>query len=332
MADTLGIQLKSSPDLISGDYLKRQKNMTTEKPINTFIIPTVNNVEGLIKCVESIYKYTPPNFRIISIFNGTMEDFITAYTSLEDKVHMWIKPGRNLGFGKSMNQGIKLAQTEFVTLANDDVELIYEGWWEDIMKLYEEHPNMGGFNPHSFINKKHTGERVIQYDQKDEYTAEDIVKMKEIFRSEHWYAGLICTYFTICKKEMFDKIGLFDESFGLGSGEDYDLCVRATRGGYMIAGGSKVMVKHWWGGTKDNLPKDENFISNYNLIAAGNQHMTRKWGPHSDEVKRQVESGAITEETAKELGWGWPGGGPAEPFDKETVSYPNKQFYQEVDL
>lgn len=306
---------------------------------NTFIIPTLNNLTrreegsaGLLEAVESLYKFTPHNFKIIVIFNGTDADYVKAKELLGDKVHLWVKPHRNLGFGKSMNLGIRLADTEYVTLANDDVEVLYDTWWQETMALFAENPKLGGFNPHSFINKRHTGDRAVQFEIKDEYTPEDIAAMKQVFHNERYYSGLICTFFTICRKAMFDQIGLFDESFGLGSGEDYDLCVRATRAGYAMAGGSKVMVRHWWGGTKDNLPVDKNFTSNYDLIAAGNQHMTRKWGPHSDEVKRQLADGRLTVPQAEALGGGWPGGGPKEPLDKDLVKYPNKQWYQVVEL
>jgi GT2 family glycosyltransferase len=313
------------------------------KAINTYIVPTLNNVDGLIKLVETLYKYTPHNFKIISVFNGTEEDYQKAKAVIGDRVHIWVRPHRNLGFGKSMNQGIKLATTEFVTIANDDVEIIYPEWWEEVMQVFEENPGIGGFNPHSFINKAHTGDRVCQYEIKDEYTQEDIAKMKEIFRAERWYVGC-CTYFTICKRAMFDKIGLFDESFGLGSGEDYDLCVRAAHAGYLIAGGSKVMVKHWWGATKDNLPNDPAFTSNYDLIAQGNQHMERKWGPHIDEVRRRLahltnpentHHTKWTQEQAEAVKGGWSvsgTGGPDAPYDKDTVEYPDGKWFQEVEL
>ena len=117
---------------------------------------------------------------------------------------------------------------------------------------------------------------------------------------------------------MFDEIGLFDESFGLGSGEDYDLCVRAARSGWRIKGGSKTMVFHWWGNTKDNMPTSEDSISNYDLIAGGNQNMERKWGKHIDKDPE---------------GWSVSGdGGPKEPFDKDEVKYEEGKFFQEVDL
>ena len=302
------------------------------KIINTYIIPTLNNVDGLVKLVNSLYKYTPPNFNIISIFNGTDNDFRAAKAVLGDKVHLWVRPYRNLGFGKSMNLGIKLATTEYVTLANDDVEVIYDTWWQEVVDLFDHNPSLGAFNPHSFINKRHTGDRAIQYEIKDKYSQEDIEAMKKVFHAEQWYTGC-CTFFTICKRSMFDQIGLFDESFGLGSGEDYDLCVRAAHAGILICGGSKVMVKHWWGNTKDNLPKDMD-TSNFALIQGGNQNMTRKWGEHVDEVKRQLADGRMTQEHADSINGGWAPshGGPLEPLDKDMVDYPDGKFYQIVDL
>lgn len=289
------------------------------KKINTFIIPILNNYEGALKLVKSIKKYTPDNYYIFIINNGFPYENIESLNTikkLKEESHLWIDPYRNLGFGKAMNIGIKLAQTEFVTLSNDDVEILYPEWWEEIMIKFRLEPKLGGFNPHSFVNKNAQGDRVIQYDIKDNYTKDDILKMKEIFKNEREYIGG-CTFFTICRRRMFDDVGLFDESFGQGSGEDYDLDIRAARKNWIIKGGSSTMVLHWWGKTKDNMPKGIG-ISNYDLIAAGNQNMERKWGKHIDKDPN---------------GWSVSGkGGPQEPLDKDKVNYKDNKWYQEVDL
>lgn len=291
------------------------------KKINTYIIPVLNNYRGLFRLLETLEKYTDPNYKVIVINNGySLPSTLLEAVSMDDirkKVDVWIDPTRNLGFGKAMNIGLKLADTEFVTIANDDVEIIYRGWWDEIMERFKEEARLGGFNPHSPCNKKHTGDRCIQFPYQEEYSAEDITKMKEIFRNENNYTGC-CTYFTVCRKAMFDDIGLFDESFGLGSGEDYDLCIRASRRDWRIGGGSSTMVWHHWGNTKDNMPTDKDFKSNYDLIAGGNQNLERKWGRHIDKDKD---------------GWTVAGkGGPEEPLDQETANYKDKKWYQEVEL
>lgn len=289
--------------------------------INTYVIPVLNNYKGLYLLLTTLKKYTPSNYNVIVINNGNSikvpDGDLVKIERAKELTDIWIDPVRNLGFGKAMNQGIKLANTEFVTLANDDVEIMYEGWWDEVMEQFED-PKLGGFNPHSPCNKASDGERYIQFPHQETYSKEDVKKIKEIFHAERHYTGC-CTYFTICKKKMFNDIGLFDESFGLGSGEDYDLCVRASRAGYYIKGGSSVMVWHWWGHTKDNMPiSEEGGISNYDLIAGGNQNMERKWGKHIDKDPE---------------GWSVAGaGGPDIPLDSGQVAYKENKFYQEVEI
>ncbi len=282
--------------------------------INTFCIITLNNHDGCVRLIETIKKYTPSFYYIYVLYNGTDDTF---YDRIKDDVDLFVRPQKNLGFGKSHNQLIKLATTPFVTICNDDVEILYPEWWDEIMKKFVEDKKLGGFNPHSPCNKACDGNRYIQYPYKEVYTADDIVKMKEVFKNERSYVGC-CTYFTICRKQMFDEIGLFDESFGLGSGEDYDLCIRASRKGWTIAGGSEVMVWHWWGKTKDNMPEG-NANTNYDLIAGGNQNLERKWGPHIDKDPK---------------GWSVSGqGGPEEPYDKDTAGYKEEEkWWQELDF
>jgi len=181
------------------------------KKVNTIIIPVLNNYAGLYRLLETLKKYTDPNYYVIVIHNGNYlkKDKVDLEWIKKAKlmVDLWIDPYRNLGFGKAMNLGIKLAQTEYVTCANDDVEILYRGWWEEVMQVFKEDEKCMGFNPHSPCNKRHTGDRYIQYDYKNEYTALDIKKMKEIFHAEREYIGC-CTFFTIFKKKLFDEIGL----------------------------------------------------------------------------------------------------------------------------
>jgi len=300
--------------------------------INTYCFLTLNNEKGLERALETLYQHTPDNFYVYVVYQGKDDEL---YSRIKDKVHFFIRPQRNLGFAKGMNTMIKLATTEYVTICNDDVELLYPTWWDEVMEVFKSDDTLAGFNPHSPCNKKASGDRFIQYPYQKEYTMDDIAKMKEIFKSERFYIGC-CTYFTIFKREFFNEVGLFDESFGQGSGEDYDLMIRAGRLNKRIAGGSRVMVWHWWGNTKDNMPVEEGGISNFNLIRAGNQNLTAKWGPHCDEVQRQLKDGRMTEEEAKSFNGGWSvsgKGGLLEPNNQQDRNYKIKgQWFIETNL
>jgi GT2 family glycosyltransferase len=235
---------------------------------NTYVIPTLNNYKGLLRLLETLEKYTPPNYRVIVINNGFCLPLTPENEELikkiKPKIHLWVDTYRNLGFSKSMNLGIQLTDTNFCTCANDDVELMYSSWWQEVEKIFEENPDLGGFNPHSPCNKSSSGDRCIEYPYKADYSPEDIAKIKEFFKGQQWYVGC-CTYFTIFKKKMFDDVGLYDERFW-NSGEDYDICIRAARKGWKIAGGSKVIVFHWWGISSE----DEKIRSSPQDYAKGN--------------------------------------------------------------
>lgn len=45
----------------------------------------------------------------------------------------------------------------------------------------------------------------------------------------------IIFFIVMIKREVFDKIGLLDEAFGMGAGEDTAFCIEAMKAGYKIA-------------------------------------------------------------------------------------------------
>jgi len=61
-------------------------------------------------------------------------------------------------------------------------------------------------------------------------------------------AAFIMPYF---KREAFEKIGLFDEHFFPGSGEDYDYLARTYVKGYRLVSTARSWVWHHWTKSKD---------------------------------------------------------------------------------
>jgi GT2 family glycosyltransferase len=57
----------------------------------------------------------------------------------------------------------------------------------------------------------------------------------------------------LIKKKVIDQVGMFDERFGPGGYEDYDLCLRVKQAGYKIIIAHDVFVYHFGGkGYSDN--------------------------------------------------------------------------------
>lgn len=261
-------------------------------PILTVVIPHLN-FPGLERCVRTLKKMTPIEYRVILVDQSPVDH---NWMIQEGLVHLIVKSYRNLGFAKAVNTGLRLADTEYIMALNDDVEFIYDKWWSDIMDEFKALPKAACVNPHSFQNPKGDGSVISQWEYKDVladgvYSDEEIASMKKLFGNAR-YNG-ICMFAPVFKRSALIAVGerekspyglaLLDESYGQGSGEDYDMCRRIGLTGMDAMGSARAMVFHRWGSTKNNMPTDQNNpISNFMLIKKGYETMKNKWGPARD--------------------------------------------------
>ena len=228
--------------------------------INTFVIPHLNQTKHLLRCMETLYKHTPPNFRVILIDQSGDNDL---YTKLKDKVHLHIKAYRNLGFAKAVNTGIRIADTKYVTILNDDVEFINIKWWDGIMKTFERYGEQClCVNPGSLRKLDASGwpQDREGYPYKEDWTEDEYDKMVSV-ESDNRKDGIVVDGITpwcaTFHREGLLAVGLFDEAYYPGGGEDYDLQNRAYLKGragtlkrYRVLGSSLSMAWHWWCKTK----------------------------------------------------------------------------------
>jgi len=223
---------------------------------NTFVIPHLVLPDNLVACLESLWKNTPHNFKVVVVDQNPIEDI---YPRIKEMVHLYIKPYRNLGFAKAMNTGIRLADTDFVTICNDDVEFIDPRWWEGVLEEFSKTPNAAGVNPSAPYNNLN-GENKVNPILETEDRMEAYNRLKE---DPSWYEKLlgtgvldgICTFCTVIPRKAVQEVGLLDEKFYPGSGEDYDWNTRAFIKGWRVIGTERAWIWHWWLSTKTELNK-----------------------------------------------------------------------------
>lgn len=210
--------------------------------INTFVIPIIIP-EYIERFLDTLYKYTPHNFRVILIdqtLNGC------NWLKNNNQVHMYIRPYRNLGFAHAMNTGIRVSDTSYVTCANDDVEFIDDRWWNGIMETFHNDVQVKAVNPMSICEpgwgygcNRNSPEELVKTKEADikckfnrneerfehlpyklEYTKEDYDYL--LTRKNGCIDGII-TWCTTFERKALEYKGLFDERFFPGGGEDYDI-------------------------------------------------------------------------------------------------------------
>jgi glycosyltransferase involved in cell wall biosynthesis len=229
-----------------------------ETKINTFIVPTTN-YDGIKKTLESIRKYTPPNFYIYLI--DQREKYLEGVDDLVD-LHIYTN-GKNIGYAKAFNTGIRLSDTKYVTIWNDDCECINLRWWEGIEETFRRYSTTAlGVNPSSPRNPRASGDMPVNnmgIDHKEEFTEEDYDSMIEQGKG-HIIDG-ICMFATVFDRAKLDKVigvlpnkAWMDEWFYPGGGEDYSLNRQGylTKNeengfrGYRCLGTNLSFVWHFW--------------------------------------------------------------------------------------
>jgi len=211
---------------------------------NTVVIPHLHS-PTVIRCLETLWKHTPHNFRVILVDQGD-EDLSEK---VKDLVHLYIRVYRPLGFAKACNTGWKLADTKYVTILNDDVEFVNTKWWDGVMDSFND--TVVAVNPKTardYVTGAKIEER-IPY--KKDFTEVDYTAMLDLSYTNMQCMAMFCTIF---EQKKAKRIGYFDEFFYPAGAEDTDWIIRAKGlrepdnkfRGYEVVSTPLSYVWHWW--------------------------------------------------------------------------------------
>ncbi len=215
------------------------------------IIPTFNQSEYTIRCLESIKKHTK-DYRIIWIENGSEKDEVAAVKKvIKSMPHFAILNTENLGFVKGVNQGIASATAPFVVFLNNDTEVTHD-WVEKLMSTFDN-PKIGLVgcvtNAHGSWQGVEHAMRSLNvplppwghYENADAYNA---FLEKNYMGQFRIVPGMVAFFCTMIRRDVFKKVGYLSEEYGIGLGDDDDFCERARVAGIQIACRIDTLVFH----------------------------------------------------------------------------------------
>ncbi|MDD5496479.1 MAG: glycosyltransferase family 2 protein, partial [Candidatus Omnitrophica bacterium] len=216
-----------------------------------------NNLNFTRDCIDSIVRNTKGvDCRLIIIDNASGEEtknYLEGLKGLTEPKVLLVRNNNNLGFIKAVNQGMRLSEAPYVCLINNDT-LAAEGWLSEMITVAEGSPDIGLVNPSSNT----LGQRPVKDESVDSYAAalkKESGKWEEI--------GSAIGFCILIKREVIDKIGVFDEIYGMGNFEDTDYSRRAIKEGYICVRACASYVHHREGASFVRGRKfDENFERN----------------------------------------------------------------------
>lgn len=181
---------------------------------------TLNKLEYTKKFIESLNKYTT-DYELIIVDNGSTDGTV-EYIKSRPEIKL-IQNSENLGFSKGNNQGIEIAQGEYIAFLNNDV-LLYPDWFESCKRVFER--EKAGFVSPRHINPHYDNtnpQKYVKYFQKFHYDKPYEKSFDECVFS--------CV---VTKRDVINDIGVFDEEFYPAFFEDNDLKYRAIEAGYGV--------------------------------------------------------------------------------------------------
>lgn len=215
-----------------------------------------NNLKLTKDCIDSIIANTGTDFRLIIIDNASDKetgDYLNSLKQDSSLKILLVRNYSNLGFIKAVNQGIALSRAPYVCLINNDT-IVTKGWLDEMIKVAESSPRIGLVNPSSNTlgQKPDKGESVEGCADR---LRRDPVQFTEI--------GSAIGFCILIKREIIEKIGGFDEIYGMGNFEDTDYSRRVIKEGFICVRARRAYVYHDEGSSFGrNRAFDENFERN----------------------------------------------------------------------
>jgi len=266
-------------------------NFKLEKPID-IIIPVYNGLQYLEPLIKSIIKNTSMDYRIIMCDDKSSDEKVLPLLKQlkNENSHINItllENEQNLGFIKTVNKLVKYVNNHFVLL-NTDTE-VPPFWIERLMYPIFEMKNIASTTP--FTNAGTICSFPNYLEDNPIFENMNVEELDNYFQ----YINFEKTFIEIptgvgfcmgVNKNLVNKIGMFDEIFGKGYGEENDWCQRAIQNGYKNIHVPNLFVYHKHGGS---FPSEEK----QKLISQNLGVLNKKHPNYDEEIQKLIQKNQL---------------------------------------
>ena len=230
----------------------------------SIVIPTYNHCEKYLKtCVESIIKYTSMGDVQLVISANGCTDNTYAYLNYLGTVVPSLKvvwSDEPMGYPRATNLGIEASFGQKIVLLNNDTVLLEQErdtWLRMLEAPFLANSRVGITGP------------VVQHSPE----------------AGHDFCVFFCT---MISRQVFDRIGLLNEEYGVGTGEDTEFCIEATRAGFLVVetAPKQILSPTMYTGVfpiyhrGEGTVHDEALVKDFNGVFARNSRkLARKYNP-----------------------------------------------------
>lgn len=220
-------------------------SIKSEQPLVTAVVSCYNHARFVLECLESIQAQTYGNLEVVVVDDCSKDNSPQLIADwIHDRKLDWkfIRHTRNVGVCRSLNEAIRAATGEFISIiATDDVWLPDK--IEKQIELIKQLPREVGV----------IYSDAFQIDEKGQRIPKMFIESHRDFSSMPqgnielvlWEDNFIPVPTTLIRKRCYDVVGLYDEDLFL---EDWDLWLRIAQK-FEFAYSSSVSAKYRLVGT-----------------------------------------------------------------------------------
>jgi glycosyltransferase involved in cell wall biosynthesis/uncharacterized HAD superfamily protein/hypoxanthine phosphoribosyltransferase len=214
----------------------------SEKPEVSIIIPAYNNWRYTLNCLKSIAKNTDGDYEVAVIDDASTD--ATAEVLSRVKNLNLVTNEQNMGFVESCNRGARASEGKYILFLNNDT-MVAKGWLSPLLKIIKKE-DVGAVGSKLVYPDRTLQEAggiiwndglALNYGRGDDADKPEYNYVREI----DYCSGASL----MVKRELFEKIGGFDERFKPGYYEDSDLCFSLREIEYKVMYQPMSVVVHF---------------------------------------------------------------------------------------
>lgn len=207
------------------------------------VIVNWNGCELTTQFIESIFERTEYTEYEVIVFDNNSDDGTQQTIREQFPDVTLIEHDQNIGFVGGENEGVLRTDHDYYFLANNDCVVHTDGWLTRLVETMELRESIGIVGPDNepeadlYHGAAYWKGSTVEYDPSEELhpkTVDNVSGAQFLIDSE-----------------VFETIGLIDETFWPAFYEELDFCWRAQEGGFEIVFEPRVLVEHLEGQTVD---------------------------------------------------------------------------------
>jgi GT2 family glycosyltransferase len=226
----------------------------------SIVIPTYNAHEWIEQCLDSIRLHRPAcDYQVIVVDDKSTDDSVAIVRDRFPDVRLFSND-RNLGFGKTVNVGLRAATGAYVLVLNNDTWM-HEGALDAMIRYLDDHPETGIVGPKVLNGNGAIQEQCRRRIPTPAAALLYFTGVARMFPRNPSIAGYLMTATDenattevdavsgaclMVRRAAIDQIHGFDEEYYL-YGEDMDFCWRAKSAGWKVVYDPAATITHFGG-------------------------------------------------------------------------------------